>query len=127
MLIFMTAVCLVIAAAMFFLLPGQYGYLGGFVIGAAAQLIKFGFIDIGTIKRLAAQPDKAGKLQLRSTFLSLVLFGAAIALAFKLGMNIWAWAGGIFLPRLILLADAFVRPDPFNAAGKAGGAGSDEK
>ena len=107
------AVSLGAAVALYLSLPGEPAYVHGFIVGAAAQLAKFGVLDVSTIRRIAADPGNAAKAQLRATALSLLVFALAVAVVFKFGLNVWAMAGGIFLPRILLLADTFIRPDPF--------------
>ncbi len=111
-------VCAVAAVAVLFLLPGDFPRFWGFIVGAAAQLAKFGFLDVGTVQRITADPDHAAKIQLRATLLSLVLFGIAIAIVFICKLNVWMLALGIFLPRLLLIADTFFRPNPFKEGGE---------
>lgn len=94
-------------------LPGDHARFWGFVIGAAAQLFKFGLLDVSTIKQMAASPDHAAKIQLRATLLGMAVFGVAVVLVFVLGFDVWTMAAGIFLPRIILLVDTFIRPNPF--------------
>lgn len=112
------AVCVIAAVAIIFLLPGDFPRLWGFVAGAAAQLAKFGLLDVGTVQRIAADPEHAAKIQLRATLLSLLLFGLAIAIVFVCRLNVWMLALGIFLPRMLLIADTFFRPDPFKNGGE---------
>lgn len=107
------AISVAAAVALALVLPGDWARLGGFVVGAAAQLFKFGFFDVATIQKMAAQPDRAPGIQLRSTVLSLILFGAAVAVVFWCRFDVWTMAMGIFLPRLILLVDTYIRPNPF--------------
>ena len=102
------------ALSLFVLMPGDLSYGMGFVIGSAAQATKFGFLDVSTIRNIAANPKNAAKTQLMAMFFTLVIFSAAIALVLRFEMNVWAMAAGIFLPRIILLADTFLRPDPFS-------------
>lgn len=109
-------VSFVAAGALYFLLPGEPSYVCGFIVGAVAQLAKFGVLDVSTIRRIAADPGNAAKTQLRATVFSLVIFAAAVAVVIKFGLNVWTMAAGIFLPRIILLADTFIRPDPFAKA-----------
>ena len=109
-------------AALFFfvLMPGELSYGMGFLIGAAAQVTKFGFLDVSTIRNIAANPKNAAKTQLMAMFFTLIIFSAAIVLALRFKLNVWAMAAGIFLPRIILLADTFLRPDPFSNKGNSG-------
>ena len=102
------------ALSLFVLMPGELSYGMGFAVGAAAQVTKFGFLDVSTIRNIAANPKNAAKTQLMAMFFTLIIFAAAIVCALRFRMNIWAMAAGIFLPRIILLADTFLRPDPFS-------------
>ncbi|MDR3211488.1 MAG: hypothetical protein LBU79_06195 [Planctomycetota bacterium] len=95
------------------LLPGDYPRLAGFASGSVAQLLKFGLLDRATIQNIAKQPQNAARVQLRATFFGLVVFGLALVLVFSLHLDVWCLAGGIFLPRLVLLADSILRPNPF--------------
>lgn len=111
----MTLVCAAalagLAAAGF---RGDWSWALGFGAGAAAQLAKFRFIDVAAVQRLAAG-NEAAATQLKATLCSLFLFGLAVAAAYALGGNVWALAAGIFLPRVILVADAWLRPNPFGS------------
>lgn len=93
--------------------PGDGSWAIGFGIGAAAQLVKFGFIDIAVVRRLAAGKTDAAAAQLKAMVCSLIMLGIAIVAVYNLGGNVWAVAAGIFLPRMILVADTWIRPDPF--------------
>jgi hypothetical protein len=112
------AVCVIAAVAIVIALPGDFPRLFGFIAGAAAQLAKFGLLDAGTVQRISADPEHAAKIQLRATLSSLLLFGLAIAVVFVCKLDVWALALGIFLPRLLLIADTFFRPDPFKNGGQ---------
>lgn len=116
----MFGLCLAVAVAVTVFLAifraDDMGWAGGFAIGSLAQLFKFGFIDINVIKKLAIEKKNAASAQLKSMFLSLALFGLAVLFVYKLKMNVWAMAAGIFLPRLILVADTYIRPNPFKDA-----------
>lgn len=109
----MTGVCLAVPAALFALTRPDFSWAGGFAAGAAAQLLKFGFLDVAVVKKIAAEKKDPAATQLKAMFFSLVLFGLAVAAVYALGFNVWTMAAGIFLPRLILLADAYLRPNPF--------------
>lgn len=111
----MAGVCLAVTVGLAVFLPGDLAWAGGFAAGAAAQLVKFGFMDVAVVRKVAAGDPGAPTAQVKSLFLSLVLFGLAVVVVFKFALNVWAMAAGIFLPRLILLADAYIRPDPFRA------------
>ncbi len=113
MLAFMAGVCLAVAVLLLAILRNDPAWCGGFAAGAAAQLFKFGVLDIATIRRIAAADQGAALTQVRNMFLSLLVWGAAAALVLKMGWNVWAMAAGIFLPRIILLADARLRPNLF--------------
>lgn len=94
---------------------GDWSWTLGFGVGAAAQLAKFRFIDAAAVQRLAAAGSSAAAEQLKATLCSLFVFGLAVAAAYALGGNVWALAAGIFLPRVILVADAWLRPNPFGS------------
>lgn len=115
MLIIMIGVCFVIAAVLALAMGSDYSWSAGFAAGAAAQLFKFGFLDIAAIRKIAESKESAPTTQLKSSFLSLVVFGLGLAAVFTLNLNVWAFAAGIFIPRIILIADTYVRPDPFAA------------
>lgn len=109
----MAGICLGVTVLLFVALPGSYAWCGGFAAGAAAQLVKFGVLDIAIVRRIAAGNQGAAGVQVRNTFLFLVLLGLAAVVVWKMGWNVWAMVAGIFAPRLILLADVYVRPNPF--------------
>lgn len=113
----MFGLCLAVAIGatvlLFLLRPDDPAWAGGFAIGSFAQLVKFGFIDINVIKKIAAERKNAPGIQLKAMFLSLAVFAVAVVASHSLKMNVWAMAAGIFLPRLILVADTYIRPDPF--------------
>ncbi len=91
----------------------DFSWSGGFCLGAAAQLLKFRFLDIAVIQRIAVEKRDPAGVQLKAAFVTLLLFGGAAAAVLKLGFNVWAMALGVFLPRLILIADTYLRPNPF--------------
>ncbi len=120
----MCGVCLAVAVVLLAVMRLDWSWAGGFAVGATAQLFKFGFLDIAAIRKIAAEKDAAASTQLKSMFLSLVVFGLAVVVVYKLKLNVWSMAAGIFLPRIILLADAYIRPNLFKPEGKAGGGDS---
>lgn len=109
----MCGVCLAVAVILLAAMRPDWAYAGGFAAGAAAQLFKFGFLDIAAIRKIAVEKNAAATTQLKSMFLSLAVFGLAVIIVYTLRLNVWAMAAGIFLPRLILVADSYLRPDPF--------------
>lgn len=109
----MAVACLVVLAALILSMPGDLAWAGGFAAGAVAQLFKFGVLDIAAIKKIASEQKNAATAQVKVMYLSLLVFGLAVAVVYKLGLNVWALAAGIFLPRLILVADTYIRPNPF--------------
>jgi hypothetical protein len=113
MLALLTGICLAAAAALAVAMRPGFAWAGGFAAGAAAQLLKFAFIDVAVIKKIAAEKKNPAATQLKAMFVSLLLFGLAVVVVFSRGFNVWAMAAGIFLPRLVLLADARLRPNPF--------------
>ncbi|MCL2000961.1 MAG: hypothetical protein FWG74_05965 [Planctomycetes bacterium] len=113
MLAIMTGACLGVTVILFALLRNDFAWCGGFAVGAAAQLFKFGVLDIAAIRRIAASSQGAAGIQMLTTLLSLAVFGLAGLCIWKADWNIWAMAAGIFVPRLILLADAYLRPELF--------------
>ncbi len=110
--------CGAVLAALLFAGRGGGPWASGFGFGAAAQLLKFGFIDVAAVRKMAAGGRGAALFSIKALALSLALLGLAALAALRLGGNVWALAAGIFLPRMILVADTWFRPDPF-----AGGAG----
>lgn len=119
MFVFMAGVCLLTTGVLFLALPGESAWAGGFAVGATAQLLKFGFVDIATVRKIAVDGKSAAATQLKASFFSLVIFALAAALVLRFGLNVWTMAAGIFVPRLLLLADAYIRPNPFG--GDSGG------
>ncbi|MDR2392204.1 MAG: hypothetical protein LBE84_11075 [Planctomycetota bacterium] len=118
MAVLMAVVALVVAAALAILFRPGHAWTVGFALGAGTQIFKFAVLDIRPILAVASGAAGPGRSQLRIMFLSLVLFGSMAAAGLWIGANIWAMAAGVFLPRLILLADTWFRPDPF-ARGRA--------
>lgn len=116
----MLAVCLAVAAALFVAMRPDYSRALGFAAGAAAQLLKFAILDVAVIRKIAVEKKDAAATQLKVMVLSLILFGAAVMLVHTMHGNIWAMAAGIFLPRIILLADTYIRPNPFGEASSGG-------
>lgn len=126
----MFGLCLAAAAAGVVLLAvfraDDMGWAGGFAIGSLAQLVKFGFIDVNVIKKIAVEKKDPAATQLKTLFVSLFIFGLAVLAVHTLKMNVWAMAAGIFLPRLILVADTYIRPNPFHDVdGEADGQGGE--
>ncbi|MDR1521043.1 MAG: hypothetical protein LBU23_13020 [Planctomycetota bacterium] len=122
MAILMLGVCLGVDAALLLLLRPAHAWSAGFALGAGAQLAKFVWLDARTVLEIAGGGASPAKAQLKTMFISLLLFGLAAAAALGIGGDLWALAAGIFLPRLLLLADAWLRPNPFaRPAAPAGG------
>lgn len=111
----MLLACGAAAAGLAVGMRGDGSWALGFGFGAAAQLAKFGFFDVAAVKKIAAERKDAAAAQLKSTLFSFVIFGLCVAAVYSLGGNVWAMAAGIFLPRVILVADAWLRPNPFGA------------
>lgn len=109
----MAVACLVVLLALVLAMPGDLSWAGGFAAGSVAQLFKFGVLDIAAIKKIASEQKGAATAQVKVMYLSLVVFALAVAVVYKLGLNVWSLAAGIFLPRLILVADTYIRPNPF--------------
>ena len=122
----MAGVCLAVAATLAVAMWHDFAWAGGFIAGAAAQLLKFGLLDVAIIKKIAAEKKDPAATQLKAMFVSLLLFGLAVAAVYSLDFNVWAMAAGIFLPRIILLADAYIRPNPFGTGMDKGDADSVE-
>lgn len=117
MLGLMAGVCLAVLVVLLAALRPDYSLGGGFALGAAAQLFKFAVLDVGVVRRIVADGQRAATTQLKASFLSLVVLGAGLAAVFRFDFNLWAFAAGIFLPRLILIADSYLRPNPFPETG----------
>lgn len=113
MLAVMAGICLAVFVILFAVMRDAPAWSLGFLFGATAQLVKFGYLDIATVTRIAADATRASVVQLKASFLSLALFALALVGVFKLDLNIWAFAAGVFLPRLILILDTYIRPNPF--------------
>lgn len=113
MLIFMAAACAAVAVVLVLASPGNLEWAGGFAVGAGAQLFKSGVIDLGVIKRIASEQKNAATAQVKGMYLFLLVLAAAAYLVFTLRLNPWAMLAGIVLPRAILVADTYIRPNPF--------------
>ncbi|MCD8138226.1 MAG: hypothetical protein LUE17_00330 [Planctomycetaceae bacterium] len=118
----MIGACLAVFAVLLAVMRQDTAWAGGFAVGAAAQLVKFGFLDIAVIKKIAAEKKDPAVTQLKAMLVSLALFGAAVVFVYTFALNVWTMAAGIFLPRLILLADAYIRPNPFGTGTEAAAA-----
>lgn len=112
----MTGLSLAAAAFILAVTRPAFDWTGGFLAGSAAQLLKFAIIDVNIVKKIALLREKAATIQLKGSLLSLALFGLAVAVVFIFKLNVWAMAAGIFLPRIVLLADSYLRPNPFGPA-----------
>lgn len=112
----MLAVCLVAEMLLLFLARHNPYLAIGFALGAAAQLLKFYFLDAALIRKIAGGDAKPASLRLRSVFMPIAVFAPAAAAGVVIGADVWAMAAGVFLPRLILIADAWLRPNPFTGA-----------
>ncbi|MDR1612142.1 MAG: hypothetical protein LBT97_05090 [Planctomycetota bacterium] len=113
MLILLTAVSASVSLGLLLLAHGDYALFGGFVAGASAQLLKFGILDVGVVKSMADHQGDAPMRQVKSRYGTLALFAVAIIVTIKFGFNVWAFAAGVVLPRVIFLADTFLRPNLF--------------
>lgn len=123
MLRVMVGISLAVAALILAVGRSNFAWTGGFVVGSAAQLLKFAFIDVAIVRKIALLREKAAAIQLKGSILSLAIFGAAVAVIYTCGFNVWAMAVGIFLPRIVLIADSYLRPNPFGSPREASGAG----
>lgn len=119
MLCLMAGACLVVAAALLVVMWENREWAGGFAVGAAAQLFKFGVLDIGVIRKIAVGGNGAATAQVKSMYAFLLILGAAAFLVYTLKLNPWAMLAGIVLPRLVLIADTYLRPNLFAPADAA--------
>lgn len=126
MLIFMAVACMIVAIALLVISPGNPEWVGGFAAGALAQLFKSGVIDLGVIKKIAAEQKNAATAQVKGMYLFLLVLGCMAYIVFKLRLNPWAMLFGIVLPRAILVADAYIRPNPFGRSEPEGRGVEDE-
>lgn len=126
MLLLLMVVCAAAAVCLLVFVPGDYARLGGFVTGAAAQLLKFATLDVWLVKRMATDPDNAAMQQIKSRYGTLALLAIAVVVSLKFRFNVWALAAGIFLPRVILLADTYLRPNIFAKPPSAAPEGREE-
>lgn len=108
------AVAAGVTAGLAILKPDDLAWAGGFAVGSLAQLFKFGFIDVNVVKKIAVEKKDAAGTQLKTMFVTLAVFAVAVLAVHKLGLNVWAMAAGIFLPRILLIADTYIRPNPFD-------------
>jgi hypothetical protein len=72
--------------------------------------------------RIGHNPENAAKIQLKATFTGHMILGAVffIALWWRADMfQPWMTLGGVLLPRLVLVADGFFRPNLFAEPGSA--------
>jgi hypothetical protein len=97
---------------------GETQWWIGFGAGAAAQLFKFAFVDAAVVRRLAEGKTDVVAAQARGMIYSLIVFGIAVLAIYNFGGSVWAMAAGIFLPRVILIADTWLRPDLFRTSCK---------
>lgn len=116
MLYLMLGVSLAVTVTILIVPGGDRSWAGGFALGSVAQLFKFGVLDLAVVRGVASGDGRAARTQVRNMLFALALFGLAAILTLRLGFGVWALAAGIFLPRLLLLADAKIRPNPFGAA-----------
>lgn len=114
MMVFLTGVCAAVAVVLAVLVPGDFAIIGGFVTGAAAQLLKFGVLDVGVVRAMAVDAESAPMRQLKSRYGTMALLAVAIVVTLKFGFNVWALAAGVFLPRVIFLVDNLLRPNVFS-------------
>ena len=122
MSVIMTLLCLACAAALFIAVPGDFAWCGGFAIGAAAQLFVFKFLDVQVIKKTAESPDASKMASVKKMYLSMVIYAAAVLLIYKLHLNVWSFVLGMFAPKLMLIADMYLRPNVFEKHGDGGDA-----
>lgn len=117
----MTGVCLAVLTVMMAVKRGDWALAGGFAAGAAARLVKFRFLDIAVVRKIALEKKNAAATQLKSMAAWLLLFGLATAAVLTLNLNIWAMVAGIFLPPVLLVADTYLRPNLFSQTPPGGG------
>lgn len=109
----MAAACLAVLAALAIARPGDPALAGGFAAGAAARLLKFRFLDIAVVRKIALEKKDAASTQLRTMAAWMGLFILAAAVVFLCRLNVWTMVAGIFLPPAILVADTCLRPNLF--------------
>ncbi|MCC8116242.1 MAG: hypothetical protein LIP18_03675, partial [Planctomycetes bacterium] len=112
----MVVVMTVVSAAVWLVLRLAFrdsGLSTGYLIGAAAQLLKFGIHHDAVVRKIAVEKKNAAATQLKTGAVTLLLFAAAALFVITNGLSVWAMAAGIFLPRLVLIADTYIRPNPF--------------
>ncbi len=109
----MTGACLAVLALLLAFGRGDLALAGGFAAGAAARLVKFRFLDLAVVRKIAVEKRAAAATQLKSMALWLALFMLAAAAVFAFRLNVWTMVAGIFLPPLILVADTYARPNLF--------------
>ena len=100
--------------------PANPKWVYGFALGAAGQLLKFRVIDVPTVIRIGTAPENAVKTQLLSTFMGFAILGSVflIAILWRGSMfQPWMTLGGVLLPRLVLVADGYFRPNLFAEPG----------
>lgn len=117
----MTGACLAVLVIMMAARRGDWALAGGFAAGAAARLVKFRFLDIAVVRKIAIEKKDAAATQLKSMAVWLVLFGSAAAVTLSLNLNVWAMVAGIFLPPVLLVADTYLRPNLFSRTPSGGG------
>jgi hypothetical protein len=125
----MFAVMLVAAAALtaaaLALFPDARAAACGLGFGCVAGALKFRVLDVWAALRLQQRPGDAVKIQFQALVMGLGLLGAAFALAF-LRKDLFlplTTAVGFFVPRILLVVDLKLRPNPFEKEGDAGEAG----
>lgn len=122
MFLFMAAACLIVFVALLVFGAGDWTLAGGFAAGAAARLIKFRFLDLAVVRKIAVEKKDAAATQLKSMVVWMALFALAAVAVFTFKLNIWTMVAGIFLPPLLLVADTYLRPNLFARSAPEGDA-----
>lgn len=117
----MIIVCAAACAALFVMLPHDPQWGLGLALGSIAQLVKFKIVDVATVVKFSAnigmEQKHAAKWQFIGMIKTMVVLSIAfiVAYMYKPFINVWTLIAGILIPRLILVADGIIRPNPFGA------------
>lgn len=107
----------VTVVAVYFLVPDNHNWAYGVALGSLAGIIKF-IMDVQSILSIM-QEAAAGNASPRKTIIhnikTFFIMGAVLALAFykKEYFEVWGALGGLIIPRIVLMGDAYFRPALF--------------
>ena len=111
-LIVILGIAAVVAAGLGFLLSHDLGYLFGWLLGCAAGVVVFRQRVVSVMGMATGTPGAWGRATIRSSLFQFgVVLAALLAAALSDRINLYTCCAGVFMERLVLVADGLLRPN----------------